>query len=267
MALAQQLRDPSGTAYVDAGSGAPVVLLHGVGLTGAMWSPIAERLQQRHRVIIPDMLGHGGSAQPAADASLADYARQIVTLLRHLGIERAGVVGFSMGAMVAQRMAIDFPSVVDRMALVCAVHDRPLDAKLAVRTRALTTAIRGLEPSVEPALERWFTPSFARLRPDVIDTVRNTMLANDPVGYLRSYAIFAQGDDELVDQIARIRVPTLIVVAEDDTGSTPQMGKALHAAIAGSQLVILPGSRHMLPLEHPDRLADELATFFIEETE
>ena len=59
-----------------------------------------------------------------------------------------------MGAMVAQRMALDFPSAVHRMALVCAVHDRPLDAKLAVRTRALTTAIRGVAPSVEPALER-----------------------------------------------------------------------------------------------------------------
>src|SRR6187397_451545 len=99
MTLAQQLRDPSGTAYVDAGSGPPIVLLHGVGLTGAMWSPIAERLQQRHRVIVPDMLGHGGSPQPRADASLADYAKQIVTLVRHLGIASAGVVGFSMGAM------------------------------------------------------------------------------------------------------------------------------------------------------------------------
>ena len=93
------------------------------------------------------------------------------------------------------------------------------------------------------------------------------MLANDAVGYLRSYAIFAQGDEELVNDIARVRIPTLIVAAEDDAGSTPQMGKGLHASIAGSQLVILPGVRHMLPLEHPDRLADLLEKFFIEETE
>jgi len=104
-------------------------------------------------------------------------------------------------------------------------HDRPLDAKLAVRTRALTTAIRGLAPSVEPALERWFTPSFARQRPDVVDAVRRTMLANDPVGYLRSYAIFAQGDDELVNDIARVRIPTL------STRNCVPAGRGAHAAL------------------------------------
>ena len=91
------------------------------------------------------------------------------------------------------------------------------------------------------------------------------MLANDPVGYLRSYAIFAQGDDELVNDIARVRIATLIVAAEDDSGSTPQMGRGLHASIAGSELVVVPGVRHMLPLEQPDRLADPLEKFFLEQ--
>ena len=258
-----ELRDPSGTAYFEAGSGPAIVLLHGVGLNAAMWSPIVERLAAaRHRVVAPEMLGHGGSAMPGVEASLTDYAQQIVALLRHLRIERADIVGFSMGAMVAQRMSLDFPSSVRRLALVCAVHDRTLDAKLAVRTRALATAIRGIEPSVEPALERWFTPSFAAQRQDVIEMVRATMLANDPVGYLRSYAIFAQGDDELAKAAARIAAPTLIVAAEDDTGSTPQMAEALHATIRDSELVVLPAVRHMLPLEQPDRLAHLLEKFF-----
>jgi pimeloyl-ACP methyl ester carboxylesterase len=142
------------------------------------------------------------------------------------------------------------------------VHDRALDAKLAVRTRALATAIRGNEPSVEPALERWFTPSFAAERQDVVEMVRATMLANDRVGYLRSYAIFAQGDEELAKEAGRIAAPTFIVAAEEDTGSTPQMAEALHAAIHGSELVVVPAVRHMLPLEQPDRLAHLLERFF-----
>lgn len=255
-------RDPSGTAFFEAGAGSPVVLLHGVGLSAAMWRPVVERMAVRHRVIVPDMLGHGGSPAPSVDASLADYARQVVSLLHQLGIERAGIVGFSMGAMVAQRLAIDHPAVVARLALVCAVHDRSLEAQLAVRTRALQTAIHGIAPSVPAALERWFTPAFAARRPDVIESVRTTLLANDPVGYLRSYAIFAQADQALAAEVSRIRAPTLIVAAENDTGSTPQMARGLHERIAGSQVVVVPALRHMLPVEDPDRLTDALTPFF-----
>jgi (E)-2-((N-methylformamido)methylene)succinate hydrolase len=264
LSFASELRDSSGTAFFEAGSGSPIVLLHGVGLNAAMWSPIVELMEQRHRVIVPDMLGHGGSPVPPASASLSDYARQVTALMRDLDVERAGVVGFSMGAMVAQRIALDYPSSVSRLALVCAVHDRSLEAKLAVRTRALGTAIHGIAPSVPAALERWFTPSFAAQRPDVIEAMRTTMLGNDPVGYLRSYAIFAQADEELAQEVGRIRAPTLIVAAQDDPGSTPQMAEALHANIRDSQIAVVPGARHMLPLEDPNRLAQLLERFFEE---
>jgi pimeloyl-ACP methyl ester carboxylesterase len=265
-AASRRERDPSGTTFYEAGAGSPVVLLHGVGLDGAMWSPVVEQMAQQYRVIVPDMLGHGGSPIPAASASLSDYATQIVGLLRHLRIERAGVAGFSMGAMVAQRMAIDHPSSVSRVALVCAVHDRCVEAKLAVRTRALTTAIHGVAPSVPAALARWFTPAFAANHPEVVQAVKATLLGNDPVGYLRSYALFAQGDEELARDVGRIRAPALIVAAEDDPGSTPQMAEALHESIRGSQLVVVPGMRHMLPVEDPGLVARLLGEFFKEST-
>jgi (E)-2-((N-methylformamido)methylene)succinate hydrolase len=90
------------------------------------------------------------------------------------------------------------------------------------------------------------------------------MLGNDPVGYLRSYAIFAQADEELAQEVGRIRAPTLIVAAQDDPGSTPQMAEALHANIRDSQIAVVPGARHMLPLEDPNRLAQLLESFFEE---
>jgi pimeloyl-ACP methyl ester carboxylesterase len=255
-------RDPSGTAYYESGAGAAIVLLHGVGLRGDMWRPVADRLAAHYRVIVPDLLGHGESPVPPAEVSLADYASQVAALLRHLGVERAGIVGFSMGAMVAQRFAIDHPGLAAGVALVCAVHDRSMGEKLAVRTRALATAIHGLAPSVPAALERWFTPSFAARRPDVVESVKATMIANDPVGYLRSYALFAQADEALAKEAGRIRAPVLIVAAADDVGSTPQMAAALHRVIAGSQLSIVPGIRHMLPVEDPERLVVLLESFF-----
>lgn len=255
-------RDPSGTAYFESGAGPAIVLLHGVGLHADMWQPVAERMAKGHRVIVPDLLGHGTSPVPPADVSLADYASQVVTLLHHLDIGRAGIVGFSMGAMVAQRIAIDHPELVTGVALVCAVHDRSIDEKLAVRTRALATAIHGLAPSVPAALDRWFTPAFAARHPDVVESVKTTMLANDPVGYLRSYALFAQADEQLAKEAGRIRAPALIVAAAEDVGSTPQMAAALRDVIAGSRLEIVPAVRHMLPLENPERLVDLFEAFF-----
>lgn len=258
---ARTARDPSGTSFLEAGAGSPIVLLHGVGLDVAMWRPVIERMTGRHRVIVPDMLGHGRSPLPRADATLGDYAHQVASLLRHLRIEQAGVVGFSMGAMVAQRLAIDHPAAVAKLALVCAVHERSLEAKLAVRTRALQTAIHGIAPSVPAALARWFTPAFAESHPEVIESVRRTLLANDPLGYLRSYALFAQADEELAAEVSRICTPTLIVAAENDSGSTPDMARALHARIAHSRLDVVPAMRHMLPVEDPDRLVGVLAPF------
>lgn len=260
--LERASRDPSGTAYYESGAGPAIVLLHGVGLRADMWRPVAERMASGYRVIVPDLLGHGASPVPPADVSLADYASQVLALLGHLGVDRAGIAGFSMGAMVAQRIAIDHPAAVSGVALVCAVHDRSTEERLAVRTRALATAIHGLARSIPAAIDRWFTPDFAVRRPDVVEATKATLLANDSLGYLRSYALFAQADEELAQDVGRIRAPALIVAAAEDVGSTPQMAAALHDIIGGSQLAIVPGARHMLPLENPQLLVELLEAFF-----
>jgi pimeloyl-ACP methyl ester carboxylesterase len=96
----------------------------------------------------------------------------------------------------------------------------------------------------------------------VIESVRATLLRNDPVGYLRSYVLFAQADEELAREAARIPAPVLIIAAEEDVGSTPQMAAALRQVIGDAQLSIVPGVRHMLPLENPQQLADLLQAFF-----
>lgn len=257
-------RDPDGTAYYEVGRGTPVVLLHGVGLNALMWRPVAELLAPRCRVIVPDLLGHGQSPLPPVEAGIGHYSDQIVALMRHVGVEHACVAGFSMGALVAQRLAIDHPALVHRLTLVSAVFDRSVEEQLAVRTRALSTAVRGIAPSVQPAIARWFSPSFAALRPELVEWVRETMLANDAVGYLRSYAVFALADQALKDDVARIGAPTLVVAGSDDSGSTPRMATRLHEVIAGSRLAILQGCRHLLPLEVTDQLAMLLQDFFDE---
>ncbi len=254
-------RDPHGTAYLDIGSGPPVLLLHGVGLRAAMWAPVIGLLQDSYRLIVPDMLGHGGSPLPGPDVKLADYAAQAVALLDELDIPSVTVAGFSMGALVTQRMALDFPRRVLAAAFISGVYGRSAEESLAVTRRALSVAIQGVAPSIEPALARWFSPAFRSQRPEWVEWVRGTMLGNDATGYLRSYATFATGDTELAEAIAGIGAPTLVITGEHDSGSTPAMASRMQAQMRGSKLAIIAGGLHMLPIEMPDALVASLRPF------
>ena len=106
-------------------------------------------------------------------------------------------------------------------------------------------------------------PILQSLEADAFDRLPEPVFVR---GYLRSYAIFAQADEELAKDVGRIDVPTLIVAAEEDSGSTPQMAHALRAGIRDSRVVVVPGVRHLLPIEAPDRLARLLDDFFLEGT-
>ncbi|MBX7112617.1 MAG: alpha/beta fold hydrolase, partial [Dehalococcoidia bacterium] len=100
------------------GEGPPLVLLHGITSSSRAWSEVLPGLAERHTVIAPDLLGHGESAKPMGDYSLGAYASGVRDLLVALGIERATVVGHSLGGGIAMQLAYQFPERVERLALV-----------------------------------------------------------------------------------------------------------------------------------------------------
>ncbi|TIX80910.1 MAG: alpha/beta hydrolase, partial [Mesorhizobium sp.] len=147
---------PDGTGFIRAGSGAPVLLIHGVGMNAAVWGPQIELMKDRWDVIAIDMLGHGRSPLPPEDASLADYARQAIRLLDHLGLGAVSIVGHSMGALVGQEIALDAPERVRSIVSLNAVFRRPAALAQAVRERA--AELNGAEnPSgADATIARWF---------------------------------------------------------------------------------------------------------------
>lgn len=236
----------------------PLVLVHGVGLDRHMWDPFVDALTRPARAY--DMIGHGDEPPRAGQHRLADYAEQLRTIASETG-SPVDIVGFSMGALVAQRLAIDSPAAVRRLVLVSGVFDRAAAERAAIRERVADVRAGGYRASVEPALDRWFTPEFAQRCPDVVDTVRRRMLANDVTAYGLAYEVFATGDEELAPLVRRITAPTLVVTGADDQRSTPSMARRLAAAIPGASAAIVPGVRHLLPLEQPAGLALLVAEF------
>ena len=250
-----------GTAWERQGSGPAVVLIHGFGLNRTMWQWQLPALTPHFSVLTYDLLGHGGSAPPHGTPDLAMFSRQLLGLMDRCGIERAAVVGFSLGGMIARRVALDHPDRLSALAILNSPHDRSPAAREAVRARVRQTEAHGPAANVEPALERWFTPAFRAAAPETIALVRAWIARNDPAVYPQIYRVLAEGDAELAEGLERIACPTLVMTGSDDPGNTPAMARAMARLIPGARLAILPGLRHMALAEQPAAVNTPLRAF------
>jgi pimeloyl-ACP methyl ester carboxylesterase len=231
-----------------------MVLLHGVGLDRAMWDRCLPRLAARHRVTVVDLRGHGASPPAAPGVTAADLASDVAALLDG----PAHVVGFSLGALVAQQLAVERPELIASLTLVSSVADRSAAERVAV-ARRLDRAREDFAASAHAALERWFSPAWRTRDPALVRAVRDTLLSNDQASYLACYGVFGTADAQLWPHLPRIAAPTLVVTGADDPGSTAAMSRKLAARIPDGRAIILPGARHLLPLERPAELADAVA--------
>lgn len=231
-----------------------LVLLHGVGLDHSVWEPVTALLPDDVRVITPDLPGHGARPPVEAGVTLADLADGVTDVIP----EGSHVVGFSLGAMVAQYLAIHRPELVATLTSVSSVCRRTPDERAAVLER-LCVAAKDIRASAQASLHRWFDGTG--VDPGIVRSTEATLLANDPASFLQCYRVFATADAEIGPELSRITVPALAVTGECDPGSTPEMTRRLAAAIPNCEAVVVPGARHMLPVERPAEFVSHLSTF------
>lgn len=245
--------------FLDEGNGAPVLLIHGVGADLESWDGVLSHLSSDLRYIRYDQRGHGQSRRTPGPYTLDDLIGDSVALLDHLGLERVSVIGFSLGGLVAQALALFHPDRVQSLTLISTVAGRTSDEKARVNERAETLSQEGATTHLANAVDRWFTPEFAAAHPEVLEARRQKSLQNDPDCYVAAYRVLAGSD--LGGQLQRIAVPTLIMTGEKDIGSNPRMSEFIHAQIPGSELHILPGLKHSVLLEAPDQIGGLIDPF------
>jgi pimeloyl-ACP methyl ester carboxylesterase len=245
-----------------AAEGTPVVLLHGVGSSASTWMELLRHLGPEFRYVAADYRGHGASEWGTLPYALDDFVSDHFRLLDELSIDAAHVVGFSIGAIFAQAIALAAPRRTRSLVLLNSIGGRT-DAEKA-RALARLEVIRTTPPPQVAAasIGRWFTPAFARRHPGLADGERAIVAATAPQPYAASYAVLATTDN--LAEAHRITAPALIVTGELDEGSTPAMSQKLHAAIAGSRLHIRPGLKHYLHIEDAEALGG-LITGFLRE--
>lgn len=259
-------RDANGTAYDIAGpKGAPVVVLvHGLGLSRAVWQWLVPVLAARFRVVSYDLIGHGQSPAPQGQPALRDLSGQLASLLDHLGVPQAAIVGFSLGGMVARRFAQDHPECTQALVILHSAHRRSAEAQAAILARVEQAKSSGPAATVEAALLRWYSNAARATRPDLMDLTRAWVLANDQAIYPRLYRVLADGVDEIVAPAPAITCPALVLTADEDHGNSPEMSAAIAAEIKGARLVILRGLRHMALAEDPDAVNRPVMDFLTE---
>lgn len=228
------------------------MLLHGVGLRSGVWAPQIEALCSRHDVVAMDMPGHGGSSLPPPDACLADYSRAVLALLDGLGIVGAHVVGHSMGALVALDFALDHPDRVLGLVAMNAVFCRTPEQTRAVMARVGSTDEAASPRDWSGTIERWFGHPVPGALRDAAARVRDLLHGIDPVGYARTYRLFATSDAAHRDRLSSLAVPALFLTGEGDLNSSPAMSRAMAALAPCGRAEVVPGERHMMALTAPD---------------
>ena len=228
-----------------------VVLIHGLGLIRALWDRTVPALSQTHRVLTYDLLGHGETPHPGGGPTLSDLSDQLASLMTYIGIQQAGIIGFSLGGMVARRFAQDHPNRTLALGILNSPHRRSPQAQAAVMARLGQAQVSGPAATANDALIRWFTEDFRQGNPAMMDLVRGWVLANDPATYPLYYAIFANAVDEVIAPTPPLTCPTFVITGDQDHGNSPQMAQAIAAEIPGAQVHILPGLRDMALVEDP----------------
>jgi len=235
--------------YTVEGAGSWLVMSHSLACTSSMWDEQAALLARNYKVVRFDTRGHGASDAPAGEYTLDMLAYDVHGLFEALGIERCHWVGLSMGGMIGQAFALKFPGVFQSMVLADTSSRYGPDALPVWQGRIKTVTEQGMQPLVEPTLARWFTEPFRKSHPEVMARI-GAMIRTTPVaGYVG--CCHAIPKINFTERLKHIACPVLVIVGEQDAGTPPEMAREIHAAIPGSELVVIPSAAHLSNVEQP----------------
>jgi len=241
------------------GSGEPLVCIHGVGSYLEAWSGVVERLKDSFTILTFDLRGHGQSSRVKGRYEIDDFVNEALALADKAGFSTFNLAGFSLGGLIAQRLALTHLDRLRKLVLLSTVAGRTPEERTRVLERLAALCAGTPADHHNASLSRWLTEEFQTANPEVIARLRERDAENDPECYAAAYRVLAETDfGGFLDQI---RCPTLIATGEDDAGSNPRMARYMHERIPGSTLSILPCLRHSILIEAPQTVADLMRCF------
>lgn len=253
------MTDTIDCAFSVAGSGPPLFLIHGIGAARDTWARALPVLTPHFSVVTYDLRGHGASPLPEGEFGLDDLVNDLERLRQRTGFEAAHFAGHSLGGMIGPAYARRFPERVLSLGLLSTAAFRTDEDSAKVRGVVRAMEEKGIPQVLETLTDRWFTDAFLAAHGDVVERRLQQVVDTDPDVFLNVFRIYAE--TEMAPWLHEITAPALVLTGENDGGCNPRLNRRIHAALANSELVILPNYKHSLLLEAGDEVARHMVRF------
>jgi 3-oxoadipate enol-lactonase len=235
-------------------SGKPrLVLIHSLALDAGIWGGVVSELGGEAEILVYDCRGHGQSERRPGPYTAKLFANDLAALLDHCGWPSAVIAGCSIGGCVAQAFAAEFAERARALALMDTTAWYGPTAPEDWRKRAAITAEQGFRAMLPFQLSRWFGDDFRAAHADLADALADVFLANDVACYQDSCALL--GNADLRGVISSFRIPVSVIVGEQDYATPLAMAQTMQGLIPASTLTVIPGARHLTPVESPKQIA------------
>jgi pimeloyl-ACP methyl ester carboxylesterase len=243
------------------GSGAPLLLVHGLAMSGDMFEPIAEPLAKHRRLIIPDLRGCGKSRNLPPPYSVKQQAADLAALLDNLGVVSTDALGYSQGGPVVQELALDYPAKVRRLILsnTYAYNMATMKEKMEGHIVPLLIRLLGIRLFVKLMISQGLKQIPKEQAVWVANLITRTWGEADPKSIALAWREAMAFDSRA--RLKEIKCPTLVVASSDDNAVPMHHAKMLHDGIAGSKLVVIEGADHALMWAQPDRWLEGVSVF------
>jgi pimeloyl-ACP methyl ester carboxylesterase len=244
--------------YTLDGQGTDLILIHGLGGSLHDWDHIAPSVTKHHRVLSWDARGFGESDKPAGPYSAQLFAKDLAGLCHAVGISQAHVAGISMGGVIAQRFALDFPDLVRSLTLMSTSSEVGEQAQKGWLKLADTVEQRGFPTNPEGGA-RAFSAGFVQANAEQVKALAERTAKNNPRAY--AAAARAVGVYNWTNELGRIQVPTLILQGLADVLTPPGGSVKLSRGIRRSRLLMIPDCGHAMTTEKPEIVTQSLLAF------
>jgi 3-oxoadipate enol-lactonase len=237
-----------------------LVFSNSLGTDLRIWDDVAERLSEDFAIIRYDKRGHGLSDASSSPYSADELAQDVAGLIDALEIKQATLCGVSVGGVIVQAFALNYPERV--RALILSDTGARIGSVESWQQRIDTVRGGGVKALEALTMERWFSASFHAARPADIRGYSNMLLQTSVEGYIGTCCALREGDFR--GKIATVRCPTLVLCGAEDIATPPELGRELASLIPGAQFSLVEGAAHLPCIEQPQLMAQRMLQFFRE---
>jgi 3-oxoadipate enol-lactonase len=230
-----------------------IVLIHALAMDSDMWTDTVRALTMQANVYAVDCRGHGQSDKPAGRYDIARFSEDMCCVLDHLKVDRAVVVGCSMGGTIALGMAGRYPERVAGLVAIDTTASYGEGALSKWSDRGEQALREGMASLADFQCERWFSAQYRQLHPQVVNRALDVFLANDTKAYYQACLMLGRADERAL--LPRYKGPARIVVGEDDYATPISMSMDIQQLLPNAVLQVIPEARHYTPIETPKSVA------------